>query len=213
MSTILEAAPREAQGTRANARLRKTGKVPANLYGGGQENRALEFDAKAVLGMVHQGNPLIDIKLDGKDTKVLIKEVQWDTYGQNVVHLDMHLVNMSEKLQVAVTVTVKGEAKGVRDGGILEVSMHEVTVECLPDKMPEELVVDVSELGVGETITVGDLEVPAGAEFIDDPNHVVVHVSEPREEEETEPVEGEGGPAEPEVIGASDDGESGESEG
>jgi large subunit ribosomal protein L25 len=198
MSTILEAAPREAQGSRANARLRQAGKVPANLYGAGQENRALEFDAKAVLGMVHQGNPLIDIKLDGKDTKVLIKEVQWDTYGQNVLHLDMHLVNMSEKLQVAVSVTIKGEAQGVRDGGILEVSMHEVTVECLPDKMPEELVVDVSELEVGASITVGDL--------------TVVHVSEPREEEESEAVEGEEGQAEPEVIGASSDDDAGASE-
>jgi len=130
--------------------------------------------------------------------KAFIRELQWDVYGTGVLHLDLARVSADEKVEVQVPIELRGEAPGVKEGGIVTHLVHEVEVECLVTAIPEKLTVNINELKLGDALLVGDLNLPAGVKLLSAPDAVVVQCVEPKPEEEEVAV-GEG--AEPEVIG------------
>lgn len=201
----IEAWPREERGTRPCGRLRRRGLIPAVMYGRDEPNVLLTLQEQAIEDLMEQHTLIFEVEWDGQKTPVQIKEIQYDALGEDVLHTDLGRIALDETVQVSVSVETQGEAPGVADeGGVLEVILHEMDVECLPTEIPERIEADVSELGIGDDLRVGDLVLPEGVEALPEPNTVVVTCVPPMEmvSEEEEEELAEEFMAEPEVIGA-----------
>jgi len=199
----LEAQPRQEIGSRASRRLRRQGLVPVVLYGHGEETVSLTVSAPEIDHVLREGARMVEIKWDGNDETALIKEIQYDTFETQVLHMDLARVAMDEAITVSVEIEVRGNAPGVKEGGMVDHVMREVEVECLATDIPEKLQVDVSELDIGDSVRLADGGVPNGVTLLGDMEAAVVVVHPPLKEEEEEEAEAEEeaeGPAEPEVI-------------
>jgi large subunit ribosomal protein L25 len=204
----IDAWPREERGSRACRRLRRRGLVPAVMYGRGEPNVLLTLQEKEIESLMERHTLIFEVEWDGQKTPVQIKEIQYDALGEDVLHTDLGRISLDETVQVSVSVETQGEAVGVADeGGVLEVVLHELEVECLPTDIPESIEADVSELAIGDDLRVRDLILPDRVEALPDPNTVVVTCVPPMEmvtEEEEEEL-AEEFMAEPEVIGAEEE--------
>lgn len=199
----LNASKRERLGTAECRRLRREGQVPGNLYGHGEGAVSFKIDHESLYKIVHEGHVAIDIEMDGKTEKAVFKEVQWDTFGRQIVHVDLIRVDPNERVDVEVPITVRGTAPGVSEGGILDTHMHTIVVNCPVFKIPSSIVVRVGSLHLHDAIRVSDLQLEAGVEPQADADEVVVQVVEPRRQvEEEEGDEVEAG-TEPELVGGS----------
>jgi large subunit ribosomal protein L25 len=138
----------------------------------------------------------------------LISGVQWDTFGLEVLHVDFTRASADERIEVEVSVELKGQAVGVKEGGIIEQVLREVQIECPAGAIPEKLVLNISDLALGGSLTCGKLVLPEGAKLLTDADEMVVHCVTPREEGEEAAGEG----AEPEIIGRKEGDEEGEEE-
>ena len=203
MSDTLNVAVREQLGTNHTRRLRRSGQVPAILYGHGEKNVNLAIAATEVNGAIRHGTKVVEIRGAVTDS-ALIRDVQWDAFGSTVLHLDLTRVSADEKVHVTVHVELRGEAPGLREGGVVEHVTHEVEIECAVNALPDKLVVSVNDLHLGQSIVASDLELPKGATLLSDADAVIVHVIEPSVEVEGADVVGADG-AEPEVIGGRPD--------
>ena len=204
----VEAWPREERGSRACRRLRRRGLVPAVMYGRDEPNVLLSLQEKELENLLRQHTLILQVQWDGQTTPVQIKEVQFDELGEQVLHADLGRISLDETVQVSVSVDTQGEAIGVREeGGVLEVILHEIQVECLPMEIPESIEADVSELAIGDDLRVRDLALPESIEAVPDPSTVVVTCVPPMEmvSEEEEEELAEEFMAEPEVIGAEEE--------
>ena len=198
----LTAESRKAAGSRAAARLRKEGKLPGIVYGHKEKPQAVVLALHDLELALHRGAHLLELNLDGVAQHVLIKEVQYDHLGTTPIHVDLARVSMDERVKVKVSVELRGTAKGIKEGGILDLTLADIEVQCAVASIPETLRVDVSELGIGESLHVRDLKLPDGVEAMDAPELVVCTVRVPIAVEGVEAVEeGEGTAAQPEVIG------------
>jgi large subunit ribosomal protein L25 len=210
MSDTLKAEARSTFGKRNNIRLRRSGRTPAVLYGHGEASVSLTLAADQVEASLRHGAKVVD--LDGAATgKALLQNVQWDTFYHHVLHVDLLRVMAGEKVTIEVPVELKGEAPGVREGGVIEHVLHSVEIECPLDVIPEKLHISIKNLQVGGHLTAKDInDLPAGATLITDEDEMIVHCVTPETEEEAE-AGAEGG-AEPEVIskGKGDEDEEGE---
>lgn len=207
----IEANRRDERGKNAARRLRREGRVPAVLYGGGSEPMALAVEARQAQQALRAAghNPIFELKLEGKDDlHALLKDWQVDPVRGEVLHLDLQRVAMDVRLRVRVRVDTSGEPQGVKvQGGIFERVTREIEVECLPGDIPEQITVDVSELTIHQQLRAGDVPLDATKiRLITDPQRVLAHVVAPTKEEEVAapeaaavPVEA-AAPAEPEVI-------------
>ncbi|MFP4214301.1 MAG: 50S ribosomal protein L25 [Phycisphaerae bacterium] len=206
----LKATKRENKGTRAARRLRAEGHVPAVLYGHGEATSELTLPTHEIeLALLH-GERVLDIEVDGNTENALIHDVQYDTFGQILLHVDLVRVNLNESVEVTVPVVLRGTPKGTDEGGMLQQITAEVTVECLVRNIPEDIRVYVNDLEIGDTLFVRDLEVEDG-KIMDDPETPVASVTFISEEEVAEGEEEEGvSLAEPEVIGEAEAEEEGE---
>ncbi len=214
MDAVLEATARETIGKNEARRTRRSGKVPAVLYGGtGASDAApstpIAVDPKALLKILHSesgANTLISLKLDGaSDTRVLVKEYQLDPITHQLLHADFYRIAMDKVLQVTIPVVVKGEPKGVKQqGGILEFVRREIEIECLPADIPEHVEIDVSELLLHEGIRLRDVATDPKWTPVTELDSLLVHVIAPKVEEAPAPAEAAAAPvaaaAEPEVI-------------
>jgi large subunit ribosomal protein L25 len=209
MEAILEASARDTFGKNESRRTRRDGRVPGVLYGGGQGATPISVEPRALLRILHSesgANTLISLKLAGSgDTRVLVKDFQLDPVTHKVLHADFYRVAMDKMLQVTVPITVKGEAPGVKQqAGILEFIRREIEVECLPADIPENVVVDVSELMLHQGIRVRDIPQSAKWKPVTEGEAMIVHVIMPKAEEAPAPAEAAAAavaaPAEPEVI-------------
>jgi len=198
----LEARPREARGMRPCRRLRKQGLVPAVVYGRGEPNVLLSLRRDDVEKLLHDRSFVVQVRWDGRDESAQVKEIQYDALGDDIVHVDLQRISLTEVITMLVPIEPHGEAEGVKAGGMLAVQLHQVQVECLPTAVPEKLRVEVAALQIGDDLRVRDLVLPEGVRATEDPDTVVVIVAPPAEVEEEEP-EGlaEEAGAEPEVIG------------
>ena len=192
----LEVSVREARGKGPMRRLRAEGGVPAVVYGSGSEPMVLKVDAFSLNRVLRAGsNQLIDLKGAGKGRLVLLKEVQRDPVSQSLIHADFFEVDTKKKIHRAVPLHYEGKAHGVEMGGVQEILIRDVEVECLPLEIPEAFTLDVSALDIGDALHASDFSLPEGVTLLVAEDLTVVHVVAPRvveeEEEEEAAVEGE----------------------
>ena len=196
----LTAQPRSALGSRANKRLRDQGLVPGVIYGHKEAVVPVTLPKKELATHIERGAHLFDVALDGKSEKVLIKEVQYDHLGIELVHVDFARVSLDEKVEVTVPLELKGTPKGEADGGVLQQIMAELEVECLVTDIPDRITHNVSEMAIDDVLHIKDLKLPPGVRATQDEDQIVAAVRVIEEEAPAEAAEAEGA-AEPEVIG------------
>jgi large subunit ribosomal protein L25 len=205
MAAILEAARRETRGKNAAYRLRTQGQIPAVVYSAGTESVAVAVDSKSLSRILHSEsgvNTLIDLNLDNDATKVLVKDFQLDPVTHEILHADFFRVAMHKRLTISVPITLKGDARGVKQqSGMLDFVTREIDVECLPGDIPEHIEVDVSELLIGDGVRVGDLPASDKWQAVSEPETMIVHIVPPHlEKAPEEEVAAEPAAAEPELI-------------
>lgn len=197
MSEVLKVERRESLGKRHARRLRHAGLIPVVLYGHGEANLSLSAAADHVRLVIRHGARVVDLT-GAVSEKAFIRELQWDVFGTEVLHVDLSRVSADEKVEVELTIELRGEAPGVKDGGIVSQLVHQISAECLVTSIPDKLHMSVNELKLGDALTAAQIELPSGVTLLSDPDAVIVQCVEPKAEEEEQAV-AEG--AEPEVIG------------
>ena len=198
---------RVGTGKGAAKRLRRTGRVPAVLYGG-KSPENVTVNPKDIFRLIHGhegGTQLLQVSFPESSDKrmAIIRDMQLDPVTEDLVHVDLQEVAMDKPIQVSVPLRHVGEPVGVRDAkGILEMILREVQVSCLPASIPESFTADVSELGIHDVFTVGQLVAPEGVRILTDPSQAVATVAPPMAEEVVAPVATAvaATPAEPEVL-------------
>ncbi len=199
----LDASVRADTGKRSAARLRKEGRLPGVVYGHGQDPVHVAVDSKALNHLLHENAHLLNFNIDGNTDSVLIKDVQWDFLGDTIIHADFTRVNLSESVTVEVELEFVGEAVGLKENGAyIEHPTTMLEVECRADSIPSSIRVNISEMNVGDTLSVADVQLPDGVTAVTDEDTPVaaIHMAA-AEEEEAEGLE-EAAAGEPEVIGA-----------
>jgi large subunit ribosomal protein L25 len=195
--------PRAATGSRAAAKLRKQGLIPAVVYGHKEAVAHVAVSAEELDRAVRKLHArTFALTLDGKTDTVLIKELQWDHLGQEMIHVDFERRSLTERVKVTVPVELRGAPKST-GGGVLDQPLHQLHVECAFGSIPEAIRVDITNLTLDEPIHVRHLTVPEGVTVLEPPEAMVVHLKLPGLQE-TAPVAApaEAGPAEPEVLTA-----------
>lgn len=213
----LTAKVREEGGKGHARRMRKTGYVPAILYGPKREATPLKVKSQELAASL-ASNAIIDLTIEGEDGQenavVMLKELQRDILKGFLLHADFHEISLDETMVVSVAIELEGTPAGVKEGGVLSQLLREVEVECLPTSIPSKLTLEVNELEIGDSLEVGEIDLPEGVDFITPTDETVVTVIVPTEEieEEVEEEELEDVDAEPELIGAEDEEEEEEEE-
>lgn len=206
METIeLNVRQRAKLGTGPSRALRRSGQIPAVLYGHGMAALSLEINARDFQKILHTkagANAIIRLHAENvelKENTCLIKDIQHDPVTEEVEHVDFTLISLTEKIRISVQVVVKNgeDAPGVKEGGALDVLHYELEVECLPTEIPENFTVDAKNMKINDLVYIKDLKAPEGVNFILDPEEVVVALHPPRKDE-TAPAAEE--VTQPEVI-------------
>ncbi|MBT1280293.1 50S ribosomal protein L25/general stress protein Ctc [Thermoanaerobacter sp. CM-CNRG TB177] len=185
-SVSIEAIKRDI-GKNSARRLKKQGYIPGILYGKDMTENiplAVEYNKFQRLLQQHGRNVLFNVIVDGSTHNAVVKEIQEDTLKGKIIHIDFQRVSMHEEIEATVPLKFEGIGLIESKGGIVQHQLWELTVESLPDKIPQEIVVDLSKLEIGDTLFVKDIQVPEGVKVIDDPDEIVVSVLAPRESEE-----------------------------
>lgn len=185
----LAARPRDDFGSRPSRRLRRDGQVPGVVYSDGEEAVSFQAESREVRAILGEGHALFDLAIEGSDpVPVVVKEQQHHPVRGDIQHLDLQKVRLDQAIQAEVPIELTGSdsAPGVKQGGVLEHVLREVTVEALPTEIPDRLTLDVSGLEINETATLDGVIVPEGVELVvDEPSEItVVTISPPRVEEE-----------------------------
>ena len=196
--------PRDAEknkgtGTRVARRLRTNGRIPAVIYGHKQAVVPISLLREDVWGMIKTAGHLAELDLGGSTETVLIRDVQWDHLGKEILHLDFARVSAEESVETEVKLELKGVAPGVAGGGVLEQVLHELGVTCPAGAIPDSIKVDISNLQLEQGIHVRELTLPPGVVATADPEQLVVHIVQKGAEVEPVPAGGEA-PSQPEVI-------------
>jgi large subunit ribosomal protein L25 len=189
-TTKLDVNSRAAGGSREVRRLRRSGRVPGVLYGGGGDAVSFDADARELRLALARSGAVLDLSVDGgKATPVVLKETQRDPVRGETVHIDLLRVRLDQAIHAIVPIELTGteDAPGVKEGGVLEQITREANVEALPTAIPESLAHDVSEMQIGDQIGLADLTLPDGVTLLDDLEETVVAtLSPPRLQAETE---------------------------
>jgi large subunit ribosomal protein L25 len=189
----------EGTGSRVARRLRRQGRIPAIIYGHKETPVPISLTRDDVLLMLKKSAHLAQLALGGKTEMVLVRDVQWDHLGKEVLHLDFARVSADEKVHTQVPLEVHGTPVGLSEGGQLEVIVHSLDVTCRATAIPDSIRVEVGGLHVGEGVHVKELALPEGVTIDLDADLLLVHVV--TRVAATDATGGEAGPAEPEVIG------------
>lgn len=196
----LELTERTKTGTRYAKRDREAGLIPAVIYGHKQDPAHVTVNAKAFTELLHEEVHVIDVKVGGKSEHTLIKAVQWDTYGREIVHIDLERVDMSETIEVEVELQLTGEPVALREAGtVLDHPTTMVKISCRADAIPSHLEHSIAELEAGVPVTVADITTPAGIEIVMPTDQLICQISGVKVSASVEEAI-EGGDAEPEVI-------------
>jgi len=202
-TNTVEAKLREASDKNAARRLRTTGMIPAVLYGAKKDPRAIAVDPKQILKILRSAsghNTIFEINVEGEQDKAMVVDWQYEPMKGNLLHVDLKRIAMDQAMRLSVPVRLTGEAKGAKEeGGLLDLVLREIQIECLPADIPSHISVDVTNLGRGEAIRISDLPLNASVKYMNDPDATVVHITFVKEEVAA-PVEAAATAAEPEVI-------------
>lgn len=204
MSVSLEVSKREVRPRSLRNKLRHEGKVPAVVNGYKVESTPIAVTAAELERVLRENglNTVFTLTIDGKKVNTLIQHYTSDTFTGKFTHVEFLSVNMKEETEVDAEVLLVGEAVGVKAGGVLTQNLYSVTVSATPDKLPDNIELDISELEIGDSVSVSDIPKSEDYEILTDAEEQVASVSEPQVvEEDEEPAEA----AEPEVIGKSND--------
>ena len=209
---VLKAEIRKQTGSKHAAKVREQKRIPAIVYGHKQVPVAISVDAHKLLEGLQHGHRLMDLQIGKKREKTIIKDLQYDYLGKSVIHVDLMRVSTGETIKVTVPIELKGTARGTHDGGIIEEQTDRLEVECKVTDIPEAIVVSVKEIGVGDTLHAGDIELPDGVKLVSDPGTLLISCGLVAAAKSTEELEEEI-PTAPEIIGEDkDEGESPEEE-
>jgi large subunit ribosomal protein L25 len=195
----LPAHKRPELGSAACRRLRRQGIVPGTVYGHRIPPVNIAIPDDHLQQILRSGGRVVDLDVDGQVEKAMLRDLQWDTFGMHVQHLDLLRVDPDERVTVEVAVELRGISPGASAGGVLEQPIRSLTIDCLAFHIPDRIVVRIGDLEIGQAVHVKDIEFAEGTKVLNPPDAIVVHVVEIAEEVET--IEAEGVPTQPEVIG------------
>lgn len=207
MAATIEGKARTDLRNSNTRKLRKEGQIPGVLYGKGKEPVTISVDGIDLIKKVRDEgrNAVFSVKLDnGNAFDAMLYDYQTDSIKDEITHVDFYMVDMSQEVDVEVYITIEGEAPGEKDGGVRQQTLHELTIRSTPGNIPEEIKLDVSELQIGDGITVGDLKGSKDYEILDDDETTIITILPPQQEDLGEESDGEE-PSEPELVGAEDD--------
>ncbi|MFC5449357.1 50S ribosomal protein L25 [Paenibacillus aestuarii] len=192
MAVSLQAEVRK-QATKAEIKqLRAEGKIPAVVYGKKTAATILTVNLKDLQAVLRQ-NPhaIIDLAISGsKNQPVMITEIQRNPLNRReLYHIDFHQINMDEPIKTVVALEFTGDAIGAREGGIMQILMHDIEIRCMPSQVPASIQVDVSNLGLGDNLHASQITIPAGIELKSDPNDILVTILVPQKETKTTETE------------------------
>lgn len=205
MAITLQAQQREDFTRAATKKIRREGFIPAVVYGKNKESQTVSVENMALLKALRDEgrNAIISLDIEnGTKIDVMVHDYQKDPVKWDVTHIDFIIVDMSEEMDVAVTLHLEGDAQGVKEGGILQQPLYELQVRAKPRDIPEEITVDVSNLGIGDSLSVEEIKVTGAFELIDEPDTTIVTILPPEEEEEEETGDAS---LEPELVGADEE--------
>ena len=185
MSESLNVQIREQTGSLRVKRMRQAGNIPAMLYGHGEENVMLSVSSKELGQVINHGSYIVELK-GGANESALIKEVQWDAFGINVVHVDFTRVDPNEKVELTLPLVLKGDPIGTHHGGEINFHQHEISILCPAMSVPDKIEVRISKLDVGQAISAADIVLPEGAELAEASTTPIVSCNEKSQEEEVE---------------------------
>ena len=208
---VLKATIRDGSGSKNSTALRKKGMIPAIVYGHKEKPVSIAVSQRDFLASLLRGSRLFDVETAGKQEKLLIKDVQYDHLGKDILHADFMRVDLTEKIKISVPIELKGTAKGAADGGVVDQHLAQLEVECMVTSIPDAIVISIKELGVGDSIHAADIKLPAGVTLVTDPAAIVLACHVVVEAKTTEEADLEA-PITPEVIGKAkkEEGEEGE---
>ena len=205
LDTVVAAQPRVSRGKNEARRTRHQGLIPAIVYGAFKDPKPVSVNPKEILKIIRSRtghNSIFDLDIQGVErTPVIVADEQYDPIKGGLLHIDLKRIDLSKKLRVSVPVRVTGEPKGVKQqGGILDVVTRSIEIECVPSDIPDEFVVDVTELTIGANIRVSELNVREGVRVLTAPDGVIAHVVGIKEEAAPAAEAVPAAPAEPEVV-------------
>jgi large subunit ribosomal protein L25 len=188
-ATKLDVASRQPDGSRSARRLRRTGRVPGVLYGGGGDPVSFSVDARELRLALASSGAVVDLSIDGSQaTPVVLKEAQRDPVRGETTHVDLLRVRLDKPIHAVVALELAGvdDTAGVKEGGILEQLTRELNIEALPTAIPESIVHQLGEMQIGDTLTLAAVAAPEGVTLLDDPETTVASLSAPRLQTEEE---------------------------
>jgi len=197
---LLKAEIREHAGTKAVQKIRVQGRIPAIVYGHKEQPIAISLDEHNFVEGLHHGYRLMDVQIGKKKEKIIVKELQYDYSGKNIIHADLMRVDVTEVVKVTVPIELKGTAQGTHEGGIVEEHTDHLEIECKATEIPEKIVVSIKDVHVGGALHAGEIELPNGMKLLSSPETLLVTCHLVAAAKTTEQVEEEM-PATPEVIG------------
>jgi large subunit ribosomal protein L25 len=197
---VLKAQTRKERGKKSNAKLREQGSIPAVIYGHKKEAVSVALNEHDFAEVLHYGKKLLDIELDGKPDKFLLKEIQYDHLGKKMIHVDFLRVDLSEKVAVQVPLVFKGTAVGTTEGGVVEEHLASIEIECTVTEIPESIDVSIKALKIGDFMHVKDIVLPSGVKLVTDPELLLIACKEPVEVVEVAPEAAAVEATSPEVI-------------
>lgn len=204
-TTTIQSEERVANSKSTLKELRENDRIPAVVYGYETETTSISINERDLINALREvgRNGVIQLQVDGQKRNVVLNDYQTDVLVGNITHADFLVVDMSEELEVSVTVQLVGEAPGEKEGGTVQQPNWELDILVKPSEIPETFEVDVSKLVIGDTLTVADIRKDSKFEILNDDEYALVTISAPRTEAELEALEegAEASDVEPEVIG------------
>jgi large subunit ribosomal protein L25 len=199
---LLKAEKRQRTGSRSAAQLRDAtpARLPATIYGHKQAPESISVDRHDLALQLQRGTKLFDVELDGKSEKMLIKDIQYDYLGKIIIHVDFLRVDLAEKVKITVPVEIKGIARGAAEGGIIQAHLDKIELECLVTDIPDAITFNVKNVGLGDAIHAGDLELPSGTKLLTDAKALILTCNIVAAAKSTEEMEAETPAAGPEIL-------------
>ena len=181
----LDLKERTVKGKSKARSLRRDGMVPGVYYFRGEENVDLQIDKKKLYHAMSSGQHVFEVEMNGATQYVTIKGIQYHPVTDEVLHIDLMQVNMTEKMKFTIPISLEGEAEGVKEGGVLSQILTTIDVNCLPTSVPDNILVDISNMELNSNMTVSDIvDIPEGVEILSDPESTIATLAPPKEEEE-----------------------------
>ena len=181
----LDLKERTVKGKSKARSLRRDGMVPGVYYFRGEENVDLQIDKKKLYHAMSSGQHVFEVEMNGATQYVTIKGIQYHPVTDEVLHIDLMQVNMTEKMKFTIPISLEGEAEGVKEGGVLSQILTTIDVNCLPTSVPDNILVDISNMELNSNMTVADIvNIPEGVEILSDPESTIATLALPKEEEE-----------------------------